>query len=343
VLYSSQTSTGLKGARKLQGVNGVVEALSNGLSNSFTNVQNGVDGVDPDGAGTNSENTGASTGGTGNSFGNGNGVGTSNGFIMSTFGQAVASGTAGGNSTAETNLSLLSTNNGAGTDAANALLGGGLSFGTLNSAGQGKGTAGGSAVFGPSLAAAVAAATPVAAPPAEEQAATPAPVVEEESKNGKNKNDKNKNNNNNNNIVTAPAEPAAPTAPAFNFNLGLPTGGGGGGLSSGYGMTGGSLNSPENGADDAGNEQFFADEAYGDALANGFGFGVGSAVAINGAGEQAGGMGGSSSLGQGTFKFELDDIQAAQFDNSGQVDSSGSGMGFVGLNAPNGNPFGATP
>jgi hypothetical protein len=338
VLCSFQTSTGLKGARKLQGVNGVVEALSNGLSNSFTNVQNGVKGVTPDGAGDGSANTGGSEGGTGNSFGNGNAVGTSNGFIMSTFGQAVASGTAGGNSTAETNLSLLSTNNGDTDDAtANALFGGGLSFGTLNSAGEGKGTAGGTALFGPSLAAAVAAATPVAPDPAEEQAATPAPVVEG-SKNGKNKNDKN--NKNNNNVVTATAAPAAPTAPAFNFNGGLPTGGSGGGLSSGSGVTGGALSSPDNGAADAGNEQFFADEAYGDALANGFGFGVGSGVAKNGAGEQAGGMGGSSSLGQGTFKFELDDIQAAQFDNSGSVNSAGSGMGFVGLNAPQGNPFG---
>jgi hypothetical protein len=257
-------------------------------------------------------------------------IGTSNGFIQSSGGQAVASGTAGGNSTANTDLTVLSTNNGA-ADGPNALLGGGLSGGTLNSVGTGGGAAGGNAIFGPSLSAAIAAATPAAAPPAPEVAAVA--EVDEDSKNG---------GNNKNNAAAVTEAPAAPTAPAFNFIPGLPTGGGGGGVGTGTGVTGGSISSPDNGdGTNAGNDQFFADEAYGTALANGFGFGVGSGVAINGGGEQAGGSGGATALGQGNVKFELDDIQNANFANSGTTTSNGGAYAAVGFNPPSAQVFGA--
>jgi hypothetical protein len=91
----------------------------------------------------------------------------------------------------------------------------------------------------------------------------------------------------------------------------------------GTGAAGGSIKSPVNGVAVAttsgstpgneGNTQFFADEAYGTALANDFGFGVGSGNAINGGVEQAGGSGGATAFGQGVIKFELDYIQNANF------------------------------
>jgi hypothetical protein len=61
---------------------------------------------------------------------------------------------------------------------------------------------------------------------------------------------------------------------------------------------------------------FFANEADGTSLANGFGFGQGSGVAVNIANEQAGGQGGGVSLGQGDFKFNVDGIENANFANS---------------------------
>jgi hypothetical protein len=123
---------------------------------------------------------------------------------------------------------------------------------------------------------------------------------------------------------------AAPMAPVFGF-----TGGGGGGFGSGSGVTTGSIASPANGdGTNAGNDQFFADEAYGTGLSNGFGFGIGSGVATTTGGEQAGGSGGAASFGQGVLNFELDDIQNANFANSGNTDSSGAGGGYVGFNPP---------
>jgi hypothetical protein len=87
----------------------------------------------------------------------------------------------------------------------------------------------------------------------------------------------------------------------------------------------------------------FADEAYGGALANGFGFGVGSGVAVNMANEQAGGQGGGTAFGQGNVAFELDDIQAATFGNSGSTFSSGGAGGYVGIvgGINSGTPFGS--
>jgi hypothetical protein len=331
-----QTTTGLKGARKLQ-FNGITTANSSGQSDSNSAITTGVFGVKADGAGTQSQNTGAAPGGTGASFGNGNAVGTSNGFIQSSAGQAVASGTSGGNSTANTDLTVLSTNNGDGDATVNAGLGGGLSGGTLNSAGTGGGEAGGTAMFGPSLALAIAAATPdvAAAVPETEVAAV---VVDQNSKNG----GKNQNNNAAADAVTA--APVAPTAPAFNFDpAGLSTGGYGGGVGTGTGVTGGSVSSPDNDSAGAtGNTQFFADEAYGTALANGFGFGVGSGVAINNGGEQAGGSGGATGFGQGDIAFELDDIQNANFANSGTTTSNGGAGGYVGFNPNTPLVFGQT-
>jgi hypothetical protein len=319
-LYGTfQTSTGLKGTRKLQGFGGIVLASSRGGSDSASAVTTGVFGVVPLGA-TAGTNPGAAPGGTGKSFASGNAVGTSNGFITSGIGQALASGTSGGNSTANTDLTVLSGNPTIG--AGSVTFGGGLSGGKLNSVGSGGGSASGNAVFGPSLTAAISAATPAEASPAPE-----VPVAASSKKKN----------------VAAAAAPAAPTAPAFSFNAaGLPTGGGGGGFGAGSGETGGSIASPANDAAlDEGNEQFFADEAYGSALANGFGFGVGSGVAVNNGGEQAGGRGGGTALGQGQFTFELDDVQTASFANSGLTSSTGGAGAFVGFNPPTAQIFGA--
>jgi hypothetical protein len=314
VICPFQTSTGLKGVRKLQGFGGIVLASSEGQSDSSSAITTGVFNGVPT-AGTVNLDPDVLPGGTGKSFGNGNSVGTSNGFIQSGLGQALASGTSGGNSTAETDLTVLSMN-----DDGNVLTGGGLTGGILSSIGSGGGSAGGNAVFGPSLTLAIAAATPADAPPA--------PEVDDSSKNGN---------------AAAADTPAAPTAPAFSFNAaGLPTGGGGGGFGSGSGMTNGFIASPDNVAVvNAGNQQFFADEAYGIALANGFGFGVGSGVAVNAGSEQAGGSGGGTALGQGQFVFELDDVQNANFANSGLTNSSGGAGAYVGFNPPAAQIFNA--
>jgi hypothetical protein len=315
-----QPSTGLKGARKLQGFGGIVLASSQGQSDSNSAITTGVfDGV-PSADDTNDPII-ALPGGTGKSFGNGNAVGTSNGFVQSGLGQALASGTSGGNSTASTDLTVLSMNPDPGT----VITGGGLSGGILSSVGNGGGSAGGNAVFGPSLTLAIAAATPASAPPA------PEVEVDDSSKNGS------KNGN-----AAAADMPAAPTAPAFSFDAaGLPTGGGGGGFASGSGITTGFVASPDNVNADPLNSQFFADEAYGNALANGFGFGVGSGVAVNAGMEQAGGSGGGTALGQGQFVFELDDVQNANFANSGLTNSSGGAGAYVGFNPPTAQIFNA--
>jgi hypothetical protein len=294
--FTLQTSTGLKGTRKLQQFGGISLASSQGISNSIAGLNSGVTGGP------------APQAGTGNSFGTGNAVGTGNGFIYSSQGQALSSGTSGGNSTANTALTVL----------------GNSTNGLLTSVGTGQGAAGGNAVFGPSLAAAIAAATPVAAPPAPEVEE----VVEENSKGG---------NNNNNNNAVAPVAPAAPTAPAFYFAQGLPTGGGGGGFGLGSGVTTGNIATAVNGT---GAALPGADEAYGSALANGFGFGTGSGVAVNSASEQAGGQGGGTSLGQGQFTFELDDVPTGSFANSGVTKSNGGGGAYVGFDPPTAVIFG---
>jgi hypothetical protein len=316
VIYPFQTSTGLKGARKLQGFGGIVLASSQGNSISASAVTTGVfDGVPT--AGAVNLDPDVLLGGTGKSFGNGNSVGTSNGFIQSGLGQALASGTSGGNSTSENDLTVLSDN-----QDGIAITGGGLSGGMLSSVGSGGGSAGGNAVFGPSLTLAIAAATPADAPNATEV------EVDASSKNG--------------NAAAADA-PAAPTAPAFSFDAeGLPTGGGGGGFGSGSGISNGFIASPTNSLlGNVGNDQFFADEAYGNSLANGFGFGVGSGVAVNAGNEQAGGSGGGTALGQGQFVFELDDVQNANFANSGLTNSSGGAGAYVGFNPPAAQIFNA--
>jgi hypothetical protein len=223
------------------------------------------------------------------SFGIGNAVGTSNGFIQSSGGQALASGTSGGNSTSSSDLTVLSANPGTFS----ATTGGGLSGGMLASVGMGGGSSGGNAVFGPSFAGA--------------------------------------------DFAVGQLEP-------IYFP---PTGGGGGGFGIGSGDTTGSITNPGSDANLAtGNTQFFADEAYGGALANGFGFGQGSGVAVNSAGEQAGGQGGGTAFGQGNVAFELDDIQAATFGNSGFTNSAGGGggyVGIVGINSQTPISFGASP
>jgi hypothetical protein len=301
-------------------LSGISVASAQGIANTNSAVSTGIFGMPAaiEGGGI---NTNAAPGGTGSSSGTGNAIGTGSGFINSSSGQALSSGTAGGNSTSSNDLTVLSMN-----PAFSVGTGGGLSGGILSSVGVGQGAAGGNAVFGPSLAGAIAAQTPVATP-----APTPEPTPEEmNSKGGNKKNEP---------VVTA--APAAPTAPMFQFIGGLPTGGGGGGFGFGSGITGGSIVSPANAAGNtAGNMQFFADEAYGTSLANGFGFGVGSGVAVNNANEQAGGTGGGSSFGQGVNAFELDDAQGANFANSGSTISSGGAGAYVGYNPPNPVIFG---
>jgi hypothetical protein len=315
-----QTSTGLKGARRLQGFGGIALAGSQGQSDSSSAITTGeLNGV-PDPIGYYNPLDEALPGGTGMSFGNGNAIGTSSGFVQSGLGQAFASGTSGGNSTAETDLTVLSMNPLVGTP----VTGGGLSGGSLFSEGSSQGSAGGNGVFGPSLTLAIAAATPEAPAPA------PEVVVDESSKNG--------------NAAAAPDTPSAPTAPAFSFDPnGLPTGGGGGGFASGSGTTTGFITSPGNTVyiDEMnnGNTQFFADEAYGNALGNGFGFGVGSGGGANAGGEQAGGQGGGTAFGEGNFVFELDDVQNANFDNFGLTTSNGGAGAYVGFNAPSATVF----
>jgi hypothetical protein len=297
-------------------LSGISVASAQGIANTNSAVSTGIFGMPAaiEGGGI---NTNAAPGGTGSSSGTGNAIGTGSGFINSSSGQALSSGTAGGNSTSSNDLTVLSMN-----PAFSVGTGGGLSGGILSSVGVGQGAAGGNAVFGPSLAGAIAAQTPVATP-----APTPDPEVDPEEMNSKG------GNNNNEPVVTA--APAAPTAPMFQFIIGSPTGGGGGGFGFGSGITGGSIVSPANAAGNtAGNMQFFADEAYGTSLANGFGFGVGSGVAVNNGGEQAGGSGGGSSFGQGVSAFELDDVQAATFGNSGFTTSSGGAGAYVGFNPP---------
>jgi hypothetical protein len=320
-----QTSIGLKGARTLQaGFGGIVLAGSEGKSDSSSAITTGVFNGVPDASNYYNPAEDVLPGGTGMSFGNGNAVGTSSGFVQSGLGQAFASGNSGGNSTAKTDLTLLSTNTDNGMAPGDPLTGGGLSGGSLASEGSSQGSASGNGVFGPSLTLAIAAATPAAPPPA------PEVVVDESSKNG--------------NAAAAPDTPAAPTAPAFSFDPnGLPTGGGGGGSASGSGATTGFIESPANilyvmGTND-GNTQFFADEAYGNAIGNGFGFGVGTGGGANAGGEQAGGQGGGTAFGEGNFVFELDDVQNAEFDNFGLTNSNGGAGAYVGFNAPSATVF----
>jgi hypothetical protein len=287
-----QTSTGLKGTRKLQNIpptfGGIAVASNQGFSNSLAGLNTGF--------------SGSPNAGTGSSFGNGEAIGTSNGFIQSNQGLSQASGVSGGNSTANTALTVLGNN----------------TNGLVTSAGIGGGASGGNAIFGPSLAAAIAAATPVAAPPAPE-----VEVVEEQ-------NSKGGGGGGNNNNFVAPA-PVAPATPQFFFQQGLPTGGGAGGFAIGGGVTTGAINTATNGT---GAGLSGADEAYGSALANGFGFATGNGLSVNVANEQAGGQGGATGLGQGQFTFELDDVATGAFANNGVTKSSFGAGGYVGFDAP---------
>jgi hypothetical protein len=136
VLCLFQTTTGLKGARKLQ-LNGISLASAQGIANTNSAVSTGIFGMPAaiEGGGI---NTNAAPGGTGSSSGTGNAIGTSNGFVYSGSGQALSSGTAGGNSTSSNDLTVLSMN-----PAFSVGTGGGLSGGILSSVGVGQGAAGG--------------------------------------------------------------------------------------------------------------------------------------------------------------------------------------------------------
>jgi hypothetical protein len=218
------------------------------------------DGIaDPD----STTNNPASDGGTGKSFGSGSAVGTSNGFIMSAFGQAGASATSGGNSTSENDFTLLSMNAGTPTT------GGGLSGGSLSSVGTGAGAADGNAVFGPSLTMA-------------------------------------------------------------------PTGGGGGLVAAASAGSNLVIASPDflvGGT--PGNQQFFADKAYGESFASGSSFGISSSNATNDRGDQAGrGRGIGVVFSRAPLSFDLDDVQSTNVTSSGSGFSSGRSGGYVSFNPP---------
>jgi hypothetical protein len=337
-------------------VQGNTKASSQGVSTTQTAINVGQFGALAFGTpqnitagpmqGADGPNQNALPAGTGKSFGEGSAVGSGSGFVLSGFGTSFAAGTSGGNSTSSSDLTVLSANelfnetgDFANDAAANALLGGGLSGGTLSANGVGGGRAGGTGSFGGSLPVAIAAATP--GPPVPAPASAPAPAS---SSSGK----KSKKSNNTPASTPVPAAPVpAPPAPAFSFFKGQNTGGGGGGEATGGGNTFGLIASPGNinlltGQNATGNTNFFVDEAYGSALSNGFGFGVGSGSGTNAGNEYAGGSGGASALGQGGFKFELDDTQGAGFNNGGNTNSMGSGGAFVGANIPGPTLFGAT-
>jgi hypothetical protein len=121
-IITLQTSTGLKGTRKLQ-FGGTSLASSQGISNSLSALSTAGGPTNPFAA-------------KGRSFGTGNAGGTGNAFIYSSQGQALSSGTSFGNSTANTTLTVL---------------GNSTTTGLLTSAGIGQGSAGGNAVFGPAF------------------------------------------------------------------------------------------------------------------------------------------------------------------------------------------------
>lgn len=282
-------SRGLKGARSLQGFGGVTSSNSNGLTISNTAVKIGELG-----------STAPLATGSGTAVSTGTSTGTSKGFTTSPLGSAFSSGTSGGNSSA-------TSKNVVDDSTPFATAGNSGSQATISSQGIGGGGAGGTGVFGPSLSAAVTAASQI----------VPAAVVVENNGNSK------KGGNNN------AAVPAAAVAPVFSFVPGLPTGGGGGGFAIGGGNTTASFVSPIAGTTPT---MQVIDEAAGTVVGTGFGFGVGTGGGINVAGESAFGQGGGTAAGNGGVVFELDEAYSAQFDNSGFTTSNGSGGGYVGYN-----------
>jgi hypothetical protein len=287
---STQQHSRLQGLRRaqqtLQQGSGLIKVQSQGVSNSQGNVVAGgeeINGVQP-----------VSKAGMGSAGGRSESIGTSNAFIGGQLGAASAGGSSGGNSSALAQLSIASDVNG---------------LGIIESVGEGIGASGGQGVFGPSLVAAIAAATPVIANTTSNTTLDTA-TADESSKTGQA------------NTETTPMATPAPLV--FSFTPGLPTGGGG----AGFGIGTGNINATIVSTDLVNK----IGKASGGGFANGFGFGVGSGAGQNGGFESAGGSGGGTALGQGTLNFEVDELQEGAFVNGGTTTSVGGSAGYVGYN-----------
>jgi hypothetical protein len=269
-------------------VGGKLATSSEGVSNSNGNII--TYGL---------ENTGFA--GTGSAGGNSETVGTSNAFIGGQFGGGSAGGTSGGNSTANADITIESLDEGVGI---------------VESIGLGIGASGGYGVFGPSLTAAVAAATP----PPPDLAVNPVTVVTDtggkKGKGGKN--------NAQTQTVTTPVVQAP--ALVFSFTPGLATGGGGAGLAIGQGT----VNATVKSTDPTDPSPVSIKESSGVGTATGFGFGVGNGGGINNGYESGGGQGGGTALGVGNIVFEVDDILTGVFNSEGTTTSVGGSAGYVG-------------
>jgi hypothetical protein len=283
----------LKGLRRaqqtLQQGSGLIKVQSQGVSNSQGNVVAGgeeINGVQP-----------GSKAGMGSAGGTSETIGTSNAFIGGQLGVASAGGSSGGNSSALAELSIASEMNG---------------LGIVESVGQGIGASGGKGVFGPSLPAAIAAATPVIANTTTTD--TPVDTATADDKKKKKGQDKDKN------VEETPVATPAPLV--FSFTPGLPTGGGGAGFGIGTGNITASIVSTD--------KVNKVGEASGGGFANGFGFGVGSGAGQNGGFESAGGTGGGTALGGGSLNFEVDELQEGAFFNGGTTTAVGASAGYVG-------------
>lgn len=267
----------------------MITVQTQGESNSQGNVVAGgeeINGVQP--------SVKAGSGGAG---GESEAIGSSNAFIGGPLGAATAGGSSGGNSSALAKLSIISDVNG---------------LGIIESVGKGIGASGGTGVFGPSLAAAIAAATPTNMTTPANTTADTATTEDQSSKNaGKTQA-----------ATEAPVE--AQEKLVFSFLPGLPTGGGGGG----FGMGTGNINVTVVSTDKINK----VGEASGGGFANGFGFGVGSGAGQNDGFESAGGSGGGTALGQGTLAFDVEDLQEGSFTNGGTTTSVGGSAGYVGYN-----------
>jgi hypothetical protein len=274
---------------------GVIAASTQGISNSEGNVQAGDLNTGDD------DTIGAS--GAGSAYGNGEFTTISNAYLGGPLGAASAGSISGGNSTA---LAAISVADMAGNGAS------GSALGLIRSVGQGIGASGGYGSFGPSLPAAITAATPAVM----EVAPTAVETDAGDNKNGKK--DKNK--------VTAIVDTVEIPEVVFTFTPGLATGGGGLGFGQGSGSVNGTLTS------DPANANAQIEKGTGGGFGTGFGFGAGSGFGSNAGGEQAGGMGGATALGGGTLAFEVDDIGIATFTNGGLTTSIGSSAAFVGFN-----------
>jgi hypothetical protein len=280
---------GLRRVQELQQGSGLIKVQSEGVSNSQGNVVAGgeeIDGVQP-----------GSKGGAGGAEGRSEAIGTSNAFIGGQLGAAQAGGSSGGNSSALAKISIASELNG---------------LGIIESVGKGIGASGGQGVFGPSLTAAIAAATPVITNMTTNTTDTTADTAAAADEGGKKKKEKN--------IVATPMATPAPLV--FSFTPGLPTGGGG----AGFGIGTGNINATIVSTD----KEDKVGKAAGGGFANGFGFGVGSGAGQNGGLESAGGSGGGTALGQGTLSFEVDELQEGAFFNGGTTTSVGGSAGYVG-------------